>query len=75
DGMLKAKSDDHDTIELIEGAAVGMVATLSKWLEGTRHKRQVRETSRFPVVRGRGSIPLVTPPPPSQKNNIEDTMV
>ncbi|CAG2231539.1 Uncharacterized protein C11orf65 homolog,Uncharacterized protein C11orf65 [Mytilus edulis] len=30
DGMLKAKSDDLETINLIEGAAAGMVATVEK---------------------------------------------
>lgn len=30
DGMLKAKSDDPETINLIEGAAAGMVATVEK---------------------------------------------
>ncbi|WAR07132.1 MFI-like protein [Mya arenaria] len=28
DGMLKAKSNDQETIQLIEGAAAGMVATV-----------------------------------------------
>lgn len=30
EGMLKAKSDDPETITLIEGAAAGMVATVDK---------------------------------------------
>ena len=30
DGMLKAKSDDPETVNLIEGAAAGMVATVEK---------------------------------------------
>ena len=30
EGMLRAKTDDHDTIELIEGATAGMVATVDK---------------------------------------------
>ena len=28
DGLLKAKADDMETIQLIEGAAAGMVATV-----------------------------------------------
>ncbi|XP_053397845.1 protein MFI-like isoform X1 [Mercenaria mercenaria] len=31
DGMLKAKSDDKETIQLIEGAAAGMVATVENY--------------------------------------------
>ncbi|XP_052807241.1 uncharacterized protein LOC128236422 isoform X1 [Mya arenaria] len=31
DGMLKAKSDDQETIQLIEGAAAGMVATVENY--------------------------------------------
>lgn len=31
DGMLKAKSDDRETIQLIEGAAAGMVATVENY--------------------------------------------
>lgn len=30
EGMLKAKSDDPETVNLIEGAAAGMVATVEK---------------------------------------------
>lgn len=30
DGMLKAKSDDPETVTLIEGAATGMVATVDQ---------------------------------------------
>ena len=30
DGMLHAKSDDPETVNLIEGAAAGMVATVEK---------------------------------------------
>ena len=29
-GMLKAKVDDPDTVQLIEGAAAGMVATVNR---------------------------------------------
>ena len=31
DGMLKAKSDDKETVQLIEGAAAGMVATVENY--------------------------------------------